>query len=43
MTGQRCRECTEGKHGACNGVALVDDGHDVLEVDCICADGGHPA
>jgi hypothetical protein len=38
---QRCRECGEGKHGACNGTALVDEGHDVLEVDCICASGGH--
>ncbi|MDQ7877335.1 hypothetical protein Q9R08_05025 [Microbacterium sp. QXD-8] len=37
---QMCRECTEGKHGACNRVALVDDGQDVLEVDCICAE--HP-
>jgi hypothetical protein len=40
-TPQRCRECGEGKHGACNGTALVDDGRDVLEVDCICASGGH--
>jgi hypothetical protein len=38
---QVCRECTEGKCGACNGTALVDDGFDVLEVDCICASGGH--
>ena len=41
MTGQQCRECTEGKHGACNGVALVDEGLDVIEVDCICASQNH--
>lgn len=38
---QECRECSEGKHGACNHTALVDDGHNILEVDCICASGGH--
>jgi glutaredoxin-like protein NrdH len=36
-----CRECTEGKHGACNGIALVDEGLDVLQVDCICASQNH--
>lgn len=36
-----CRECQEGKHGACNGTALVDDGFDVVEVDCICASQSH--
>jgi hypothetical protein len=41
MTGQRCRECGEGKHGACNGVALVDDGMNILEVDCICESECH--
>ena len=38
---QDCRECQERKHGACNGVALIDEGHEVLEVDCICASQGH--
>jgi hypothetical protein len=37
---RRCRECAESKHGACNGEALIDDGRDVLTVDCICASGG---
>lgn len=38
---QDCRECQEGKHGACNGEALVDDGMNILSVDCLCASGGH--
>lgn len=36
-----CRECAEGKCGACNGTALIDDGMDVVEVDCICASQNH--
>ncbi|MDR7113902.1 hypothetical protein J2X03_003804 [Microbacterium trichothecenolyticum] len=41
---QVCRECSPiggAKHGACNGVALVDEGLEVLEVDCLCASGNH--
>ena len=38
---QNCRECREGKHGACNGTALIDDGLNIIEADCICASGGH--
>lgn len=36
-----CRECSEKKHGACNGTALIDDGQDVLAVDCLCAAADH--
>lgn len=43
MSGQVCRECAETKHGACDGTALVDDGHDLVSVDCLCAAGGHHA
>jgi hypothetical protein len=41
MTGQVCRDCCEGKCGACVGTALVDDGNDVIEVDCICGSQNH--
>jgi len=35
-----CRECTEGKHGACTGIALVD-GDDVEEYPCGCSRANH--
>lgn len=41
---QVCRECSPiggSKHGACDGSALVDEGHDVLTVDCLCAAANH--
>ena len=38
---QACRECRETKHSACDGSALVDDGMNILSVDCLCASGGH--
>lgn len=43
MTGPftQCRDCGEGKHGACTGTALVEDGNDILEVDCLCAAANH--
>jgi hypothetical protein len=37
-----CRDCKEGKHGACNGSALVrTEDDDVDEVDCECTADGH--
>lgn len=35
-----CRECREGKHGACTGIALVD-GRDVEEHPCGCSRVDH--
>lgn len=35
-----CRECAEGKHGACTGIALVD-GDDVEEHPCGCSRVDH--
>lgn len=37
-----CRDCEEGKHGACNGEALIEfeDG-EVSEVECWCAGVAH--
>jgi hypothetical protein len=38
----KCRDCEEGKHGACNGEALVEfENGDVSEVQCWCADVAH--
>lgn len=36
-----CRDCSEGKHGACNGAALVDGALEVAEVPCGCSGAGH--
>lgn len=37
-----CRECSEGKHGACNGQALVDTEHgDVSIQTCGCFTAAH--
>lgn len=36
-----CRECHEGKHGACDGTALVDLGSSVYSRDCGCAGAQH--
>lgn len=36
-----CRECGEGKHGACDGQAMVEVGRDVTVVPCGCAGVGH--
>jgi hypothetical protein len=36
-----CRECTEGKHGACDGRALVEVGGSVKDLRCGCADADH--
>lgn len=36
-----CRECKEGKHGACNGQALVDGEGAVQVVPCGCASAEH--
>lgn len=36
-----CRDCAEGKHGACIGSAHVERGDDIDEVDCQCAAPGH--
>ena len=38
---QHCRECQEGKHGACNGTALIEEGLDIIEADCVCAAADH--
>lgn len=41
-----CRDCLEGKHGACTGTAIVDvdPDSDPIEVVCACnASGHHPA
>lgn len=35
-----CRECTEGKHGACTGIAVVD-GDEVEEHPCGCSRVDH--
>jgi hypothetical protein len=37
-----CRDCGEGKHGACIGSAFVESGPDVDEVACRCAEANHP-
>lgn len=38
-----CRDCLEGKHGACTGTAIVDTDpdSDPLEVPCVCATAEH--
>lgn len=36
-----CRECREGKHGACNGDALVESADAVEVVKCGCAEADH--
>jgi hypothetical protein len=36
-----CRDCAEGKHGACIGSAYVENGPDVDEVECGCTADGH--
>ena len=41
MTEQLCRECTEGKCGACDGTAIVEEGRDLFHVDCLCAARNH--
>ena len=38
-----CRDCTEGKHGACIGSAFVERGVEIDEVECRCSAAGHPA
>jgi hypothetical protein len=37
LTLHDCRECREGKHGACNGAALIENGDDITAVDCACS------
>lgn len=36
-----CRDCSEGKHGACIGSAFVESADGVDEVDCGCAKAEH--
>lgn len=36
-----CRDCFEGKHGACIGSAHVERGEEIDEVDCGCTADGH--
>lgn len=36
-----CRDCSEGKHGACIGSAHVERGDEIDEVDCKCTADGH--
>ncbi len=36
-----CRDCTEGKHGACIGSAHVERGDEIDEVACQCTAEGH--
>lgn len=36
-----CRDCAEGKHGACIGSAFVERGDELDEVDCGCTADGH--
>lgn len=36
-----CKDCAEGKHGACIGSAFVENGPDLDEVDCRCTAAGH--
>lgn len=36
-----CRDCSEGKHGACIGSAHVERGEEIDEVDCMCTADGH--
>jgi hypothetical protein len=38
-----CRDCAEGKHGACNGEALVDQAGEVVSVSCGCSHGEQEA
>lgn len=38
----KCRDCEEGKHGACIGEALIEfDNGDLSEVECWCAGAQH--
>lgn len=36
-----CRDCAEGKHGACIGSAFVETDDEIEEVDCVCELDGH--
>lgn len=36
-----CRDCAEGKHGACIGSAHVERGGEIDEFDCQCIELGH--
>jgi hypothetical protein len=36
-----CRDCSEGKHGACIGSAFVERGREIDEVECGCSKAGH--
>jgi hypothetical protein len=36
-----CRECQEGKHAACTGIALVDNPSSVDELPCGCSRADH--
>lgn len=36
-----CKDCAEGKHGACIGSAFVENGPDLDEVECRCTKAGH--
>ncbi|WP_137843835.1 hypothetical protein [Microbacterium sp. 2FI] len=36
-----CRDCSEGKHGACIGSAFIERGPDIDEVECGCSRVGH--
>jgi hypothetical protein len=38
----KCRECREGKHGACNGDALMETGEGVAIFACDCGALSHP-
>lgn len=37
-----CRDCREGKHGACIGSAFVERGSEIDEVECQCSKADHP-
>lgn len=41
LTPAICRDCGEGKHGACTGSALTERGKDIVEVACLCTADGH--
>lgn len=43
MTAVACKDCSEGKHGACIRTALVEQADDVVQVECACWKQAHGA
>lgn len=41
MPGAICRDCSEGKHGACIGSAYAERDGEIVEVACACTADGH--